>query len=318
MLVALGLSLACMSFLALAQQPTKIPVVGVLVTNAPANDPPFEILRGSLRDLGYEEGRNISLKIVTAEGRLDRLPALAAELVDEGVDVIVATNDVSTRAAQKATAKIPIVMIGFGQDPVSLGLIDDVRRPGGNTTGTYSSTPDLESKRLEVLKQAVPHLSYAAVLWDPAFGQSTLGDLRRAAKMLHVRLEFIELHSGDDQRSAFQTAKHKRVGAALLVFSPIFYVHRDRVAALAIETKLPTISPYAAWYGTFMSYGPDIGESLKRAAYYVDRLLKGAQPSELPVEQLSKIKLIVNLRTAKALGIKIPEAILVRADEVIQ
>ena len=310
MLVALGVGLACPPFLTLAQRPTKIPAVGVLVTNAPPNDPLFDPLRKGLRDLGYEEGHNISLRIVSAEGQLNRLPALATELVDRGVDVIIATNEMSTRAAQKATATIPIVMCGFGFDPVGLGLIDDVRRPGGNTTGTYSSTPDLEGKRLELLKQAVPHVSYVAVLWDPAFGEGTFSDLRRAAKMLQVQLEFIEVRSGDDLKSAFQTAKHKKVGAAFLVFSPLFYVHRDRVAALALETKLPTASAYAAEMNTLMSYGPDAGESLKRAAYYVDRLLKGAQPSQLPVEQLSKLKLIVNLRTAKTLGIKIPEAIL--------
>jgi putative ABC transport system substrate-binding protein len=310
--------LGCLSFLVLAQQPRKTPVVGLLSTNAPANDPYYDILRESLRDLGYEEGHNISLRIVSAEGQMNRLPTLAAELVDQGVDIIVATNDVSTRAAQKATTKIPIVMAGFGYDPVSLGLIDNVRRPGGNTTGTYSSTPDLEAKRLEVLKQAMPRVSHVAVLRDSAFGESALGDLRRAAKMLHVRLEFIELHSGDDLKSAFHTAKHKKVGAVLLLWSPIFYLYRDRVAALTLETKLPTVSGYAALQGTLMSYGPDAGESLRRAGYYVDRLLKGAQPSELPVEQLSKLKLIVNLRTAKALGIRIPASILVRADDVIQ
>jgi putative ABC transport system substrate-binding protein len=290
----------------------------VLVTNAPANDPIFEVLRGSLRELGYEEGQNISLKIVSAEGQLDRLPALAAELVDQGVDVIIATNEVSTRTAQKATAKIPIVMAGYGYDPVSLGLVDDIRRPGGNITGVYSSTPDLEGKRLEVLKQAVPRVSHVAVLWDPAFGESGPSDLRRAAKMLHVRLEFIELHSGEDLNSAFQTAKRKGVGAALLLWTPMFYVYRDRVAALALETKLPTVSNSAGSLGTLLSYGTDPGENMTRTAYYVARLLKGAKPGDLPVEQLSRLKLTVNLKTAKALGIKIPEAILVRADEVIQ
>ena len=317
-LMALGLGLACLSFRVLAQQPTKAPVVGVLVTNAPANDPIFEVLRGSLRELGYEDGHNISLKIVSAEGELNRLPALASELVDQSVDVIIATNEVSTRAAQKATGTIPIVMAGYGYDPVSLGLIDNVRRPGGHITGVYSSTPDLEGKRLEVLKQTLPRVSYVAVLWDPAFGESGPSDLRRAAKMLHVRLEFIELHSGEDLKSAFQTAKRKGVGAALLLWTPIFYVYRDRVAALALETKLPTVSSSAGSLGTLLSYGPDPSENMKRTAYYVDRLLKGAKPGDLPVEQLSKLKLVINLKTAKALGIKIPQAILVRADEMIQ
>src|SRR5215470_4276006 len=144
-----------------------------------------------------------------------------------------ALNQVSTRAAQNATTKIPIVMAGYGYDPVSLGLIDDVRRPGGNTTGVASSTPDLEGKRLEVLKQTVPRVSNVAVLWDPAFAENGPSDLRRAAELLHVRLEFIELHSGEDLKSAFQTAKRKGAGAALLLWTPMFYVYRDRVAALA-------------------------------------------------------------------------------------
>jgi len=316
-LVALSFGMACACFPALPQQATKIPTVGVLVY-ASASDPFLTILRNSLRDLGYEESQNISLKILSYEGKLDRLHGLAAQLVGEGVDVILALNEVSTRAAQKATAKIPIVMAGYGYDPVSLGLVDDVRRPGGNTTGVYSSTPDLQGKRLEVLKQAVPGLSHVAVLWDPAFAATGPSDLRRAAELLHVRLEFIELHSGEDLKSAFQMAKRKRVRAARLLWTPIFYVYRDRVAALALETRLPTVSNSAVDLGTLLSYGPEPSEHLKRAAYYVDRLLKGAKPGELPVERLSRLKLVVNVKTAKALGIKIPEATLVRADELIQ
>ena len=316
-LVILSLGLVRPSLPVLAQEAAKIPTVGVLVY-ASAGDPSLNFLRDSLHELGYEEGRNISLKILSYEGKLDRLPALAAQLVDQGVDVIIGVNEVSTRAAQKATAKIPIVMAGYGYDPVSLGLVDNVRRPGGNITGVYSSTPDLEGKRLEVLKQAVPGLSHVAVFWDPAFAATGPSDLRRAAELLHVRLEFIELHSGEDLKSAFQMAKRKRVGAARLLWTPIFYVYRDRVAALALETRLPTVSNSAVDLGTLLSYGPEPSEHLKRAAYYVDRLLKGAKPGDLPVERLSRLKLVVNVKTAKALGIKIPEATLVRADELIQ
>ena len=317
LLVAVGFGLASLSSPVLAQRPAKIPAIGVLLTHVPVNDPVTERLRQSLRDLGYEEGRNISLRILTAEGQVDRLPPLAAELVDQAVDVIVATSHVSTIAAQKATAKIPIVMAGYGYDPISLGLIDNVRRPGGNTTGVYSSTPDLEGKRLEVLKQAVPQVAHVAVLWEPAYGENALRDLRRAAKMLHVRLEFIEVHNGDGLKSAFETAKRKKVGAALLVFSAIFYLHGDQVTALTLETKLPTISPLAE-YGTLIAYGPDNAEHMKRAAYYVDRLLKGAKPGDLPVEQLSAVRLFLSLKMAKELGITIPEPLVLRADEVIR
>jgi putative ABC transport system substrate-binding protein len=290
----------------------------MLITHVPASDPVFEFFRQGLRELGYEEGRNVSLKFVSAEGDLIRLPELAAELVRQNADVIVCTNDLSTRTAQKATTRIPIVMIGFGSDPVSLGLVDSIHRPSGNTTGTYSLTSHLEGKRLEILKGALPNVSQVAVLRHAAFGETAVEDLRRAAKSLNIRLEVIELDDGDDLRAAFQTAKRSRAGAVLLIWSPIFYLNRDRVAALALEAKLPIVAAYAVENGALISYGTDTSESFKRAAYYVDRLLKGAKPSELPVEQLSRVRLIVNLKTAKALGITVPDSILARADELIR
>jgi putative ABC transport system substrate-binding protein len=296
----------------------RVPTVAMLITHLPSSDPVFKIFREGLRELGYEDGRNVSLRFVSADGNLDRLPALAAEVVRQTVDVIVCTNDLSTRTAQKATTTIPIVMIGFGSDPVSLGLIDNIHRPGGNTTGTYSLTSHLEGKRLEILKAALPHVSDVAVLRHSAFGRSAVDDLRRAAKSLDVRLQFIELDDGHNLRSAFQAAKRSKAGAVLLVWSPIFYLNRDRVAALALETKLPTVAAYAVENGAVISYGTDTTESFKRAAYYVDRVLKGAKPSELPVEQLSKVRLIINLKTARTLGITIPDSVLARADELIR
>jgi putative ABC transport system substrate-binding protein len=294
-----------------AQQPSKIPVVGVLVTHAAATDPIFDNLRAGLREYGYDDGRNIRLEIVTVQGQLDRLPEVARELVRQNVAVIVAPNDVSRRVAQQATVTIPIVSIGFGNDPVTSGLVDSFGRPGGNVTGQYALFGELDSKRLEILKEALPGLSRVAVFWDAGF-RSQIGEFEQAAQSLGVRVERIE--------EAFKDARARKAGAVMLTTSPLYYVHRDRVAALALSARLPTISSsnHVVEAGGLISYGADLSDMFKRTAYYVDRLLKGAKPSDLPVEQVSKLKLAVNLKTAKTLGITIPESILLRADEVIR
>jgi ABC-type uncharacterized transport system substrate-binding protein len=292
--------------------------VGMLVTHAAANDPIFENLRVGLREYGYEDGRNIRLEIATAEGQLDRLPGLVQDFVHQNVDVILAPNEAATRAARQATKAIPIVMVGFGGDPVALGLIDSFARPGGNITGQCSLPAELDTKRLELLKEALPSVSRVAVFWEDPFGRNSLGYLQRAAGSLDIRLELIQLRGRQDLEAAFKVAKQKKVGAVLLVWSPTFYVHRDRVAELQLETGLPTISAFATENGALMSYGSDPFEPWRRAAYYVDRLLKGAKPADLPVEQVSKFKLTINAKTAKALKVKLPESILLRADEVIR
>ena len=318
LLFAVASVLAFLTPSASAQQAAKIPAVGVLVTHAAADDPVFGNLRAGLRDYGYEESRNLRLEILTAAGQLDRLPGLAQELVLRKVDVILCPNEASTRAALKATHAIPIVMLGFAYDPVALGLVESLNRPGGNVTGLYSSTFELEGKRLEILKEALPGVSRVAVLWEDPFGRSALGDLQRAGRSLSVQLELVGVRKAQELESAFKTARAKRAGAILLVWSPTFYVHRAEVAALALRTRMPTVAAFAVENGALISYGADNAETFKRAAYYVDRLLKGAKPGELPVEQMSKLKLSVNLRTAKTLGITIPESILQRADEVIR
>jgi len=316
--VVLGAAVTLYAELSHTQQVGRVPVVGMLITHASVNDPIFENFRAGLREYGYEEGRNIKLEIVTAAGQLERLPGLAQGLVRQQVDVILTPNEASTRAAHEASSTIPIVMVGFGGDPVALGLVSSFARPGGNITGQCALPAELDVKRLELLKEALPGVSRVGVFWEDPFSRSALSYLQRAAASLDLHLDLIQLRGKQDLEAAFKAAKAKKVGAVLLVWSPTFYVHRDRVAELQLEAGLPTVSAFAMESGALMSYGTDAFESWRRAAYYVDRLLKGAKPSELPVEQVSKFKLAVNLKTAKALKVKLPESILLRADEVIR
>ena len=320
-LVAFALAAAAtlLTSSAWAQQPVRVPVVGVLVTHAAANDPSFDDFRAALREFGYEDGHTIRVVIATAEGHLERLPGLAQELVRQNVDVIVCPNDVSARAAKQATRTIPIVMTGAAADPVASGLIDSLRRPGGNITGGYELWFELDGKRLQLLKEALPKVSRVAVFQDPSF-PSQLGELERAAHSVGVQLEIIVVRGAPDLEAAFKAAKQKKTDAVLLLATPIWYVHRIQVATLALDTRLPVVSTFdsSVEAGALMSYGHSVIGRNKRAAYYVDRLLRGAKPSDLPVEQVSKLKLAVNLKTAKALGISIPESILLRADEVIR
>jgi len=321
LLIILTIVVSAQVFPAWAQQRADVPVVGLLVTHAAVNDPIFDQLRAGLRELGYEDRRNMRLEIVTAAGKLDRLPALAQELVRRKANVIVAPNEASIRAALKATKTVPIVMVGGqGYDPVALGLIDSFARPGGNLTGTYGLWSELELKRIELAKEALPETSRVALLWETDFGRSALAALQSSAQTVGVRVEPIEVRGPDDLESAFATAKRKQAGAVILLSSPIFYVQRDRIAALGLQAKLPVISPFEfnVEAGALMSYGGDLRAVWRRAAYYVDRVLRGATPGELPVERISNLRLVVNLRTAKALGVTVPDSILLRADEVIR
>ena len=316
-LATVGLAAAGVAYRALAQTPSRVPTIGMLWTHVPVTDPDLDRWRKCFRELGYEEGRNLNLVVVSAQGHVDRLPSLADELIARGADVIITTNDVSTRAAQRATTKIPIVMGSAGSDPVSQGFVNNLRRPEGNITGSYSLIYGLENKRLEVLKEVLPHVSRVAILRHPPFGEHAVPELLSAGKALKLQLEMIEIGSADELRSAFQVAKRKKAGAMLLMWSPMFYLNGERIAALAIEYHLPVVSGLLE-VGAFLSYGSDRIETQKRSCYYADRLLKGAKPSELPVEEVSTLRLAVNLRAAKALGIPVPDSILARADEVVR
>ncbi len=317
--LVLALGLVAITSGAMAQSLGRVPVVGLFLTHPPINDPVVEALRKGLRQFGYEDGRNIKLEVRTAEGQLDRVPGIAEELVRLPVDAIVVGNEVALRATREATSSIPIVMIGFNDDPLALGWINSYARPGGNVTGTYNVNSALISKRLEIVRQTLPNVSRVAVLWD-TFGRRQLEELRRAAEALGVQLQLMELGGPQDLEAAFKTAKRKKAGAMLLVWSPVFYVQQTKVAALGLASGLPVFTDLdtLAQAGALLSYGSDRDYNLARTAYFVDRVLKGAKPADLPVEQISKLKLVVNLKTAKALGLTVPKSILLRADEVIR
>jgi putative ABC transport system substrate-binding protein len=316
----LVLSLATSAARVGATQSGSVPVVGLLITHPPVTDPVVQALRDALREYGYEDGKNIKVEVRTALGQLDRVPALAQELVNVPADVIVLANEPALRAVRQATDTIPIVLVGYTDDPVTLGWIESYRRPGGNVTGIFNVNAALTSKRLEILKETLPQVSRVAVLWDPAFGKRFFGELQGAAGLLGLQLEFIEVTGLDGIEPAFKAAKNRGAGAIMMMWSPVFYLHRARVAAVAMEVALPAFSDLdlVARAGCLLSYGSDGYFNFRRAAYFVDRVLKGADAADLPVEQISKLMLIVNMKTADALGITIPQSILLRADEVIR
>ena len=296
-----------------------MPVVGLLITHPPVDDVVVDFFRAGLRKYGYEEGKNFKLEVRTALGHLDRVPSLAEELIRLPVDVLVVVNEVALHASRKLTRTTPIVMLGFIDDPVSLGVIQSYSHPGGNITGVFNVNAALSAKRLEILKETLPNLPRVAVLWD-AFSKRQLEELEQAARALKIRLDLIEVRDARGLDAAFLSAKAHKAGAVIMNFSPVFWVNRKRIAAIAIDEALPTISDMQilGYSGCLLAYGSDSAYNWERGAYFVDRLLKGADPAELPVERLSRLTLVVNLKTAKALGITIPESILLRADEVLR
>jgi putative tryptophan/tyrosine transport system substrate-binding protein len=309
-----------------AQQATKVARIGIL---GPVVEPTkrFDVaFRQGLRDLGYVEGSNLVIEYRSAEGKVERLPALAAELIALNVDVIVAVTTPATLAAKQATRTIPIVFVGAA-DPVGSGLVATLARPGGNVTGLTNLSAELGGKRLELATQVVPGVSRVAVLYQPgAFVERTEKDMLKAtdvaARALGVRLQVVEARGPADFDRAFSDMTRARAGALTVLTSPIFNtpVERGRLVDLAAKTRLPTVYPWREGVdaGGLMSYGPSNAELWRRAATYVDKILKGAKPGDLPVEQPTKFELVINLKTAKALGLTIPPSLLSRADEVIQ
>jgi putative ABC transport system substrate-binding protein len=303
----------------LAQQ-ERMPVVGLLITHPPANDLVVDLLRQGLRQYGYEDGRNVRVEVRTALGRIERVPALAEELVRLPADVIVVVNEIATRAVTQATRTIPIVLVGYTSDPVAMGWVESYRQPGGNLTGVFAVDISLAAKRLEVLKETLPGVSRVAMFWDPAFGRREVEETQIAARSLGIELDLIEVRRAEDLAPSLRAARQKKAGALILGWSPVFWVSRREVGALYREAGFPAITAgtHGAEAGVLLSYGSDNAYNWVRAASFVDRILRGARAADLPIEQASRIRLVVNLKTAKALGITIPQSILLRADEVIR
>ena len=306
-----------------SQQAKKVPRIGYLGFGSPSTIPTrIEAFRQGLRELGYVEGKNIFIEWRSAEGNADRLPSLAAELVRLKVDIIVTNGPYSTRAAKAATVTIPIVMAAVG-DPVDDGIVASLARPGGNITGLSSVAPELSGKRLELLKEIVPKLSRVAV-----FGSSTspntagsLRELELAAAALKVKLQYLDVLSAKDIETAFRAASKGRADAVLfLVAGGVASGHQTQIADLAIKSRLPAIyaNQRTVEAGGLMSYGVINLDLDRRAATYVDKILKGAKPADLPVEQPTKFEFIINLKAAKQIGLTIPPNVLVRADKVIK
>ena len=323
-LAGTGAVLLAAPFAAEAQQAGKVPRIGYLSANRAAFLHLPEAFRQGLRDLGYVEGRNVVIEYGDAEGKLERFPALAAELVALKVDVIVAPPTVAALAAQQATRTLPIVFVAAA-DPVGSGLVSSLARPGGNLTGLSNLAPELVGKCLEQLKQSVPGVSRVAVLWQPGGqGERTDKDMLKeadvAARALGVRPQFVEARGPEDFDRAFSEMTRARAGALTVLTNPMFLGERRRLVELAAKNRLPAVYSLREYVdaGGLMAYGPNLADLFRRAATYVDKILKGAKPADLPVEQPTKFELVINLKTAKALGLTIPQSLLLRADAVIQ
>jgi ABC-type uncharacterized transport system substrate-binding protein len=307
-----------------AQQPTKVPRIGFLDNStASGSAVRLETFRQQLRNLGWIEGKSITFEYRFAEQKPERLPELAADLVRLEVDLIVVTSNPAALAAKNATATIPIVMT-TSTDPVAIGLVASLARPGGNVTGLSSLAPELNTKRLEVLKDAVPKRARVGLLRWPGTNMTSdlqLKELRPAALALKLKLEEIEMQpDAKGLESAFQTAKQKQVDAIMTTPDSRFFDERKRIVGLAGKYRLPAIYPQKEFVeaGGLMSYGTDSTDLYRRAAVYVDKILKGAKPADLPVQQATKFEFVINLKAAKQIGLTIPPNVLARADKVIK
>jgi putative ABC transport system substrate-binding protein len=322
-ILTLTLSLLTALLAADAQLAGKVPRIGVIMQGAPPGEAgdELDVFRQGLRDLGYVEGQTITLEVRWGKEQPERYPALATDLVQLPVDVIVAAGGSPARAAQKATTTIPIVML-VGTDPVAQGLVASLARPGGNITGLTMMAHELSGKRLGLLTEAVSGLSRVALLMDAGNPnrQVHLDDHEAAARVLGVQLLPLEVRGPDEFVGAFQMATQGHAQALLMAQGALFLRQRARLAELALASRLPTMSGETGYAeaGGLMHYGPDIPGSFRRVAVYVDKILKGAQPVDLPVEQPTTFELVINLKTAQALGLTIPSGLLFQADRVIR
>ena len=309
---------------AVAQSPAKVPRIGLLGGAGPTA-PEASHLWGAflqgLRDLGYVDGQTVVIEGRWYGDQTDLVQVLASELVRLPVDVIVAGTSPAPEAARRVTSTIPIVMLSH-PDPVGSGLVASLARPGGNVTGLSSVSPELRGKQIQLLQEALPGLSRVAILSNPSI-PSHVTDVREteaAARALKMRLRVLEVRAPSELAGAFSTAAKERVGALVVLSGTIFFAHRTRIVELATQNRLPTMYSWRenAEAGGLMAYGPSLRDNWRRAAWYVDRILKGAKPGDLPVEQPTKLELVINLKAASALGVTLPPAVLARADELIQ
>src|SRR5262245_6200624 len=314
--------LFALCFPAVAQRTKKVPRIGFLIAaTRDTQSARTEAFRQGLRELGYIEGQNVAVEYRYAEGRTDRLPELAADLVRLQVDLIVASNNIVARDASNATKIIPIV-IASGADPVAAGLVVSLARPGGNVTGLTNLTTDLGVKRLELLKEVLPKLARVAVLPSPGSLGLELKEIEATAPALKIQLHIMEVRVADDLERAFEVATKARAGALAVTADPtgLFVANRKRIVELAAKKRLPAIYPSTNYVnaGGLMSYASNDLENYRHAAIYVDKILKGSKPADLPVEQPTKFEFIINLKAAKQIGLTIPPNVLARADKVIK
>jgi len=321
-LVILALSLTLAPVVAAAQPAGKAWRVGVLTTGNPHSAPPANwdgFLQG-LRESGYVEGQNIAIEQRYAEGKPELFPDRAADLVRLKVDVIFARGPWAVTAAKAATRTIPIIGIDLESDPIADGFVKSLARPGGNITGMFLDLAELSGKQLQILKEIIPRLSRVAILGDSAVNASQLRELRMVARSLAVQTQALEMKSSKDLESAFEAANKGRATALIVLSNPLTLASRTQIGDMATKRRLPTMYLYRAHVdaGGLISYGPDLPDMFRRCGEYVGRILGGAKPSELPVERPVKFDLVINLKTANALGLTIPQSVLVRADEIIQ
>jgi putative ABC transport system substrate-binding protein len=301
-----------------AQQSTHLRRIGVLLFNSPQTEPIGPFL-DNLKTLGYTEGKNITFDYAFAEGRAERLPELAVALVDRKPDVIFAYGGDVAPHAKQATSSIPIVVM-VSNDPVQSGLVSSIREPGGNITGLTLIYDDLAGKMLALLKEAVPKLSRVAVLWNPSHADPEFRETKRAADLENVEVQSLEVRRADDFDGAFKSALDQHADGLIVVSSRLLLTQRKKILGFAANSGIPTIGSWGDWVrdGLLLSYGPNTVEIMRSVAVYVDKILKGGRPADIPIERPARFELIVNLRTAKASRLPIPPTLLARADEVIE
>ncbi|PYM91094.1 MAG: ABC transporter substrate-binding protein [Candidatus Rokuibacteriota bacterium] len=317
--VILTLSFVLAPLAAETQQTGKVARVGVLLFGTPAADPNLAAFVSGLRDLGYVEGRNLAFEYRSAEGRPERVRELALQVASLKPDVIVVLGGDMVPFVKDATSTTPVVML-TSQDPVEAGVITSFGRPGGNLTGVAFVSSETAGKRLQFLKEAIPSLTRVAVLWNPEHPDGEYRDIETASRRLGIHVQSLEARRPEDFDGAFQSVTRARAQALMVVSSRFMNLSRSRILEFVSKQRIPLVTGWGPWVrvGGFLSYGPDLDALVTRAASHVDKILKGTKPADLPVEQPTKFELVINMKTAKALGLTIPQTLLLRADQVIE